>query len=629
MTVASPSHKKSASASSDRQSIQELPAHLINQIAAGEVVERPFSVVKELVENSIDAGASKITINIEAGGKNLISIVDNGSGIDRSELALALSRHATSKIRSLADLTNVTSMGFRGEALPSIASVSALTIRSKALGSDEAFEVSVDNGDLIGPRPCVHAQGTSIEVRDLFFNVPARRKFLRKDTTEFMHIERMVKRLALAHFSIAWTLKHNGKTILDLLATETQAGKEGRLKQLLGQKFIEHAIWIEHDSAELKLSGWIALPAFSRSQRDLQYSFVNSRSLNDKVFSHAVKLGYRDVMFHGRHPAYVLFLEMSPDAVDVNAHPAKSEVRFRDSRRIHDFLRHSVESALAQTTPGQQETRFMPTDPSTLGLTENAEGGIVDRNHAQLSVQDAMSLYHGGGVDHSTSSIGRSQFQYQSTNSQTGYSTPGSHEHTHGPTEGVLGHALAQLHGIYILAQNAKGLVMVDMHAAHERVLYEQMKTRFAQEKLISQPLLVPVSMRVTGEEVRLLEELKDDLLALGIEYDLSGPDTVLIRAFPAMLQRQYDADTLLRDLLSESSELERSEQIEARFDHILATMACHGSVRANRQLTIPEMNTLLRQMENTERADQCNHGRPTWTELPLGTLDKIFMRGQ
>jgi len=609
--------------SSAQRPIQELPEHLINQIAAGEVVERPSSVVKELIENSIDANASEIIITIEAGGTKLISISDNGFGIPQDQLTTALSRHATSKIRNQEELSNVLSMGFRGEALPSIASVSALTISSKYLNSDQAYSVSVDNqGECIGPKPCVHAKGTSIEVRDLFFNVPARRKFLRKESTEFLHIEKMVKRLALAHFKVAWVLKHNGKIILNLPIADTKVACEKRLEKLLGKNFIQHAIWIEHQNADLKLSGWIALPAFSRSQRDLQYSFVNSRSLNDKVFSHAVKLGYRDVLFHGRHPAYVLYLEMSPDTVDVNAHPAKHEVRFRDSRRVHDFLRHSIENALAQTTPGQQETRFMPTDASVLSGESQYYPSQQMAN--QMSVQDAMNLYRNEGNSHS------SQFQFQGSSTARANTYQSSQRQGESSIEtGVLGHALAQLHGIYILAQNDKGLVMVDMHAAHERVLYEEMKKRFETEKLISQPLLVPVTMRITGEEARRFEDCRDDLLAMGIEFNLTGPDTLLIRAFPAMLQRNFDAETLLRDLISENSEFEKSERIETSFDHILATMACHASVRANRQLTIPEMNALLRQMENTERADQCNHGRPTWTELPLHTLDKIFLRGQ
>ena len=617
--------EKTLNANPKHRSIQELPEHLVNQIAAGEVVERPSSVVKELIENSLDAGASEITVSIEAGGTKLISVSDNGYGIPKNDLSIALARHATSKIRDLDELTKVMSMGFRGEALPSIASVSALAIRSKHVNSEDAYEVTVDNqGVCIGPKPSVRAQGTSIEVRDLFFNVPARRKFLRKESTEFLHIERMVKRLALAHFSVAWTLKHNGKTLLSLPIAENQIASEKRLEKLLGKKFIEHAIWIENQNEDLKLSGWIALPAFSRSQRDLQYSFVNSRALNDKVFSHAVKLGYRDVLFHGRHPAYVLYLEMLPDAVDVNAHPAKSEVRFRDSRRVHDFLRHSIENALAQTTPGQQETRFMPTDSSVLSGHSYAQHESNSQNTHQVSIQDAMSLYH------ATDSQALSPNQFQGAVRPNTNFYPSSQSTNNSEKEaGALGHALAQLHGIYILAQNEKGLVMVDMHAAHERVLYEQMKKRFETEKLISQPLLVPVTMRITGEEVRRFEECREDLLAMGIEFDLTGPESLLIRAFPAMLQRNFDAETLLRDLISENSEFEKSERIESSFDHILATMACHASVRANRQLTIPEMNALLRQMENTERADQCNHGRPTWTELPLNTLDKIFLRGQ
>jgi len=616
------------SSSSQSAFIRELPEHLVNQIAAGEVVERPASVVKELIENSLDAGASEIVISIEAGGKNLISIADNGRGIDQNELALALARHATSKIRNLEDLTNVLSLGFRGEALPSIASVSALRLLSKTRDSEHAYELSVENGALIGPKPCIRETGTTVEVRDLFFNVPARRKFLRKDTTEFMHIERMAKRLALAYFQVAWTLKHNGKVIWQLPIAKQKLEQEQRLKRLLGKGFIEHALWIEHQSAELHLSGWIALPAFSRSQSDLQYSFVNGRAIKDKLFSHAVKLGYRDVLFHGRYPAYVLYLQMPADTLDVNAHPAKSEVRFRDSRRMHDFLRHSIEAALAQTTPGQQDTHLMPTDPTRLSgsqtghhaqsLQESHSYSGATNNPSTMRIQEAMQLYHGGGQ----TALGSSSANDLPVNtSPNAVSTDDK--------GGVLGHAIAQLHGIYILAQNERGLVMVDMHAAHERVLYEQMKERFVSDKLNSQPLLVPVSMQVTGEEARRLEDMRDELIGMGIEYDLAGPETVLIRAFPAILQRRFDAEGLLRDLLSESTEHVHSEKIQTQFDHIIATMACHAAVRANRQLTIPEMNTLLRQMEKTERADQCNHGRPTWTEFPLAALDKIFLRGQ
>ncbi|MBT8142376.1 MAG: DNA mismatch repair endonuclease MutL, partial [Gammaproteobacteria bacterium] len=511
-----------------------------------------------------------------------------------------------------------------------VASVSALTLQSKALDREDAYEVRVDQGVLSGPKPCVHPTGTTVRVQDLFFNVPARRKFLRQDTTEFMHIEKMVKRLALSHFNVAWRLIHNGKTIFDLSVANDRSSQEQRLARLLGPKFIQHAIWIEHDSADLRLQGWLALPAFSRSQRDLQFGFVNTRTVQDKLFSHAVKLGYRDVMFHGRHPAYVLYLSMPPSAVDVNAHPAKHEVRFRDSRRIHDFLRHSVEQALAQTTPGQQDTRFMPTDAASLGITsESSPVHSYAQNPATpgLSVQDAMHLYHGGGSGHAGSSFDSAITpQAHSASDLTAGASPGV---TPRVAPGVLGHAIAQLHGIYILAQNEKGLVMVDMHAAHERILYEKMKQDFVDEKLNSQPLLVPQSMRVTPAEALRLETMRSECRTMGIEYDLSGPESVVIRAFPAILQRRFDPETLLRDLISENSEFENSELIETHIDLIIATMACHAAVRANHQLSIPEMNDLLRNMENTERADQCNHGRPTWTELPLDTLDKIFLRGQ
>jgi len=608
---------------SKRRPIQELPQQLINQIAAGEVVERPASVVKELLENSIDAGATEIKIKIVEGGKQRISISDNGSGIPKEELALALSRHATSKIRSLEELIQVRSLGFRGEALPSIASVSALTLRSRVNKASDAFEVTVHEGQILGPKPCVHQVGTTIEVNDLFFNVPARRKFLRRESTEYSHIDKVVRRMALSHFSVSWSLEHNGKTQWLLPACTTQLEKEKRLQKLLGNKFIEHAIWIEHQSDDLSLSGWIALPAFSRSQADLQYSFVNQRGLKDKLFSHAVKLGYRDVLFHGRYPAYVLYLDMPADAVDVNAHPGKHEVRFRDSRRIHDFLRHSIEQALAATTPGQQDTRLMPTDPQQLGVHTQLSSS------SQNQVQEAMGLYFGQS-EQSQNSSGLSVNE-RGIESITRLDAPNHLVSTslQDTEDYPLGHALAQLQGIYILAQNARGLVMVDMHAAHERVLYEQMKDQFADNQLQVQPLLVPVSITVTESEARRIESLEDDLNNVGIEINFADPTTVMIRSMPAILQKRFDPETLLRDLISESNEFEHSEHIESKIDLMLATMACHGSVRANRQLTIPEMNALLRQMERTKRADQCNHGRPTWTELSMDTLDKLFLRGQ
>jgi len=604
------------------RSIQELPTQLINQIAAGEVVERPASVVKELLENSLDAGATAITIRIKQGGKQLISITDNGSGIPEQELSLALSRHATSKVRNLEELINVNSLGFRGEALPSIASVSSLSLRSRFHTSEDAFEVNVHESEVEGPKPCVHPIGTTVAVKDLFFNVPARRKFMRKDSTEYLHIERMVKRLALSNFSVRWELIHNDKTTLLLSACQLQVEKEQRLKQLLGKNFIEHAIWIEHESDDLRLSGWIALPAFSRSQTDLQYSFVNGRGLKDKLFSHAVKLGYRDVMFHGRYPAYVLYLEMPSNAVDVNAHPGKHEVRFRDSRRIHDFLRHSIEKALANTTPGQQDSRFMPTDPGQFGIAHSNFQSGAPQNLPQkpMRLQEAMQLYHSHDNQASLSS--------RTSSDQSGSSIFDS-ELPVADKNYVLGHALAQLQGVYILAQNERGLVMVDMHAAHERVLYEQMKKQFAEESMIAQPLLVPIAIDVTSEEAQRLENLQEDLIQLGVEVSFASPTNVLIRAYPSILQKRFDAETLLRDLLSESNVFERSEHVQSKIDLMLATMACHASVRANHQLSIPEMNALLRQMEKTERADQCNHGRPTWTELSMDTLDKLFLRGQ
>ncbi len=579
--------------------IRELPSVLINQIAAGEVVERPASVLKELIENSLDAGASHIRVDLEGGGIRRLRVRDDGSGIDAAELPLALARHATSKIASLADLDEVRSLGFRGEALPSMASVSRLQIVSRPAGADSGWQLSADAGRLGEVAPAPHPPGTSVEVRDLFFNVPARRKFLRTEKTEYAHLEKLFRQLALSRFDVDWKLLHNGREVFSLPAATDRLGQEQRIATLCGEPFIANALHIDHEAAGLRLSGWIAAPTFSRSQPDLQHFLVNGRVVQDKVLRHAVRHAYRDVLFHGRHPAYVLFLEMDPADVDVNAHPAKQEVRFRDGRSVHGFVSHTIEHALAATTPsvaGQAPAQVVHG-------ARSAPAAPLQRQ-ATLDVHEQIESY-------------RRLHDVPASAGGEGAGTPEDELHP-------LGTALAQVHGIYIVAQTPDGIVVVDMHAAHERIVYEQMKARPTPE---TQPLLVPVSVTVAKAEADLAEANRELFDAVGLGVDRGGPETLLVREVPAMLAGT-DVEQLLRDVLADLSEQGRSARLESFRDHVLATMACHGSVRANRQLTLPEMNALLRQMERTPRADQCNHGRPTWMRLTLAELDRLFLRG-
>jgi DNA mismatch repair protein MutL len=586
--------------------ILQLPNHLINQIAAGEVVERPASVVKELVENSLDAGARSLQIDILAGGQKLIRIRDNGAGIVRDELSLALSRHATSKISSLDDLEAVASLGFRGEALPSIASVARLTLQSKTAASDSAWQVEADNGEISALRPVAHPTGTTVEVHDLFYNTPARRRFLRTERTEFGHIEKWLRRLALSRPDVAFTMTHNRRAVLQLPAATTDDERLQRIAKLCGQAFADQAIFLEYETEGIALTGWLGLPTFNRSQPDMQYWFVNGRSIADKTLSHAVRHAYRDVLFHGRYPAYVLGITMDPAGVDANAHPAKHEVRFRDGRRIHGIVSQTVEVALSDTRPGGHAT--MPASinqdaPQTQSFMSLSGG------HAPASgaVRESLAAYRALAGSGAATAMGIDPDQAEIP---------------------PLGFALAQVGGVYVLAENEQGLVVVDMHAAHERILYEKLKQGFDDKSVVRQPLLVPTTVAVAESEADLVERSAEVLEKIGLVINRQGPTSLVIREVPALL-RNADAEALLRDVLSDLSQAGQSNRVEDACHDFLATMACHHSVRANRSLTLAEMNALLREMEMTDRADQCNHGRPTWTAISMSELDRLFLRGR
>ncbi|VAW71072.1 DNA mismatch repair protein MutL [hydrothermal vent metagenome] len=624
--------------------IQQMPNQLINQIAAGEVVERPASVVKELLENSLDAGSTKIDIEIEQGGVKLIRIRDNGHGIHHDDLALALSRHATSKIRSLDDLEQIKSLGFRGEALPSIASISRMSITSRQEGS-EGFVVRGQDSETAEVSPAAHATGTTIEVRDLFYNVPARRKFMRTEKTEFNHLDDVVKRIALSHFNIDITLSHNQRVVRQWRAAHEQKAMEQRIAEVCGKPFIEQSQYMSFEAANLKLDGWIAYPSFSRSQADMQYFFVNGRMIRDKLVTHAVRQAYRDVLYHGRHPAYVLYLQLDPVLVDVNAHPTKHEVRFREGRLVHDFLFRGIHKALADIRPADAS----PAD-ATLGEAA-AEGAmpVAVASPAASSVAEAAASYGRAADDSPTTGRGFSPARYAAPTRQTNMALQVEEQikaFTHlsqslpmneadaGSAAGdaadipPLGFAIAQLHGVFILSQTAQGMVVVDMHAAHERITYERLKQAMDKGSLVSQPLLVPISMNLSEKEAELAEEQAALFAELGFELDRSSPESIRIRQVPVILARA-DAESLVRDVLSDVLSYGSSQRIRDAINQVLGTMACHGSVRANRQLTLPEMNALLRDMEQTERSGQCNHGRPTWTEFSLDAIDKWFMRGK
>ncbi|MDH5214246.1 MAG: DNA mismatch repair endonuclease MutL [Gammaproteobacteria bacterium] len=584
--------------------IRLLPGHLVNQIAAGEVVERPASVVKELVENSLDAGATSVSIDILAGGSKLIRVRDDGGGIPRDELALAVSRHATSKIASLDDLECIASLGFRGEALPSIASVSMLKLQSAQNGN--AWQIDADNGVISEPKPAAHPRGTTVEVHDLFYNTPARRKFLRAERTEFDHIDKWVRRLALARPDVAFSMTHNRRVVLQLAAARDDAGRLARIGQLCGETFSNQAIAVTREDEGVALTGWLGLPTFNRSQPDLQFWFVNGRSISDRTLSHAVRHAYRDVLFHGRFPAYVLYLTLDPATVDANAHPAKHEVRFRDGRRVHGIVSQSVERALKDTRPGGHAAAAPAVLPGSTGSRQWSMPLSGHGTHSGSAVREAL----GGYATLTAAADARQQGDLQSADAPP------------------LGFAIAQIGGIYILAENSNGLVVVDMHAAHERIVYEKLKAAFDQGEILRQPLLLPVAVSVSEREAELAANAAEIFSRVGLVIDRSGPTSLAVREFPALL-KQTDAEALVRDVLSDLQGEGVSNRIEDRCDEFLATMACHSSVRANRALNLQEMNALLREMETTERADQCNHGRPTWTAISIGDLDRLFLRGQ
>ncbi len=618
--------------------IQPLPEILINQIAAGEVVERPASVVKELVENAIDAGATRVDIDLEEGGVRLIRIRDNGSGIAAEQLPLAVSRHATSKIASLDELEAVATLGFRGEALPSIASVSRFTLASRRPHDEHGAALQIEGGKLGEVLPRAHAPGTTVEVRELFYNVPARRKFLRAERTELGHIEEWLRSLALARPDVELRVSHNGKASRRYKPGDLYS--DARLGETLGEDFAHQAVRVDHSGAGLRLHGWIAQPHYSRASTDQQYLYVNGRSVRDRSVAHAVKMAYGDVLFHGRQPAYVLFLELDPTRVDVNVHPAKHEVRFRDSRLVHDFVYRTLKDALADTRAGMSAQDIgaggataLPSSasggagweaPVAAGMPGNGGGGGYGSWRPQqsplgLQVAEAPAAYaalYAGPSAAQTDSLPPmpSENGLPMTNADAGVPP--------------LGYAIAQLHGIYILAENAEGLIVVDMHAAHERIGYERLKNAHDGIGLHAQPLLVPITLAVGERDADTAEREAATLVDLGFDVTRAGPGSLHVRSIPALLANA-EPEGLLRDVLTDLREHGQSRRIATARDELLSTMACHGAVRANRRLTVPEMNALLRDMEITERSGQCNHGRPTWARFSLAEIDRWFLRGR
>ena len=607
-------------------SIHILSPQLANQIAAGEVVERPASVLKELCENSLDAGAQRVDVEVEQGGIKLIKVRDDGCGISEADLPLALSRHATSKITDLDDLEAVSTLGFRGEALASIASVSRLTLTSNS-GDSKGWKAISEGRDMnVELQPAPHPRGSSVEVRDLFFNTPARRKFLRTEGTEYKRIYDGIKKLALSRMDVAFSLRHNQKVQFNLRPATNHAEQEKRVADICGPLFMEQALYIDNDRTGIRLWGWIGLPTFSRSQPDLQHFFVNGRSIRDKVVSHAVRQAYQDVLYHGRHPAYVLFLEILPSDVDVNVHPTKHEVRFRESGSIHSFVSSTLKNALASDRP--QDHLQTGSENSSTRIEGLTQGNALE-NQLQQSSLSLLSTPSSGyqqrwqGSQSGFNSVNTPLSNYQSLYSGQGQDqAEGEHEIP------PLGFAIAQLKGIFILAENSHGLIVVDMHAAHERITYEQMKQAFEDQSLASQPLLVPESLALSQREADIVEAHYGLFEQLGFSIERVALESVIVREIPAIL-RGSKVEGLLRDVVSDLLEHGTSERIREHINEILSTMACHGSVRANRKLSIPEMNGLLRDMEITERSGQCNHGRPTWSQLTLDQLDKLFLRGQ
>ncbi|MCH4563318.1 DNA mismatch repair endonuclease MutL [Halomonas sp. EGI 63088] len=653
----------------EQRRIRVLDPRLANQIAAGEVVERPASVVKELVENAIDAGSRRIEVELENGGTRSIRVRDDGSGIGEEDLPLSLSRHATSKIASLEELEGVASLGFRGEALASISSVSRLELISNIDDDPREGWRVVAEGRQMEPRvsPAPHPRGTSVTVRDLFFNTPARRKFLRTEKTEFGHVEEAFRRQALSRFDIGWVLRHNQKTLHQLRPGDDMVARERRIAALLGRAFLDNALHLDLETGGLRLWGWVGLPTHSRAQADQQYFFVNGRVVRDRLVAHAIRQAYRDVLFHGRHPVFVLYLEVDPLVVDVNVHPTKHEVRFRDGRMVHDFLFSSLHRALGEARAGGPEVaedaaRAEPAaasagvgegvgespgrwqqQPMALHGRDDVGDGARDRVTPDRvrAFMDGYRALHPGheeqlltpqpaapGAGGTAAGVALRERQVPTgVAARAEVSRPALPEEdaTRAPP---LGYAIAQLHGIYILSQTERGLIVVDMHAAHERIVYERMKTQVHGGELEAQPLLVPVSLAASAAEVATAEAEREAFVRLGVELDVAGPETLLVRQLPVLLA-DADVEPLIRGMLADLERYGRSDRLEAHINELLATMACHGSVRANRRLTLEEMNALLRDMERTERSGQCNHGRPTWAEMSLKELDRLFLRGQ
>ncbi len=595
-------------------SIKPLPELLINQIAAGEVVERPAAALKEILENSVDAGARRITVQLQQGGVKQIRVADDGAGIAKDELQLALTRHSTSKISTLEDLHQITSLGFRGEALASIAAVSRLTLTSRPAEQSHAWQILVEGKTVSQPTPSSLTQGTTLDINDLYFNIPARRKFLKSEATEFAHCDETFKRIALSQASIEFVLQHNGKARRHLRAGDSTQ----RIAAVLGEEFKQTAAWIDEQSAEMHLHGMVALPAYARSSRDTQYFFVNHRFVNDKLISHALREAYRDVLHLDRHPAFVLFLDLNPEGVDVNVHPTKTEVRFREPRALHQFIFHAINKALALP---QTESQFKEPTPIARSYPAYTKTGQAQAGKVSQPVSFYGTLF---GTEARSIPTVPTNLTPAIPTARTDQSIAVEETQDNHP----LGFALGQLHGIYILAQNVRGLIVVDMHAAHERIMYEKLKQALDQHEIPKQSLLIPVTFYADQLNVAVIEENQATLDQLGFEIAVLSPTTVAVRAVPTTLQHA-DIAQLARDILHEIREYGASQILTAKRNEILATMACHGAIRANRKLTLEEMNALLREMEMTERANQCNHGRPTWFETSLADLDKLFMRGK
>lgn len=632
--------------------IEQLNEQLSNQIAAGEVVERPASVVKELLENSIDADSQRIDISLDAGGKQAIKIQDNGVGIHPDDLPLALSRYATSKIKSLSDLDAVATLGFRGEALASIGSVSRIDLVSCRQGEDHGWRVQAAGEVQPEIKPASHPVGTTISVKDLFFNTPGRRKFLRKERTEFEHCADVFRRTALVQFARHMSLQHNNKTIYQLQAATQHQQKEARIAKICGQHFMDHALYLDKATAagDMSLQGWVAQPTLSRSQPDLQYIFLNGRPIKDRTLTHAVKRAYQDVLYNQRHPAYVLYLQINPELVDVNVHPTKREVRFRDQRSVYQFITHAVGQIIADDRPQAdldrslqaRQSSMTESSPSSPGQS-NTAGSPQSQAYAQPQPQqmayqvqepfrEQQKIY--GEMAQAAQSQAQQIMSEQAQPVTPDSSTPESqsdshtHSHPHSHDHPPLGYALGQVHGIYIIAQNQHGMIVVDMHAAHERILYERFKQAFYQEKVPQQNLLMPVSLTVTDKEAQWVENEGQRLASFGLDLERMGEEQIAVRAIPSLLKPQ-EVETLVRDVLADMLTMGDDSRIEQSLNHVLSTMACHGAVRAHKPMSLPEMNALLRDIEQTQRSGQCNHGRPTWTLMTLDELDKLFLRGQ